>query len=228
MKEKFIKMLETLDISITDEKYEKFIMFYELLIEWNRKVNLTSITNFEDVFMKHFYDSLCLAKGVKVKNQRLLDVGSGAGFPSIPLKIVFEELDVTIIDALSKRITFLDVLTKAMDIDVRLIHGRVEEHKFRNHYDIVTARAVSNFQILTELCLPFVRVGGLFIAFKGPKYRDEFEKGGNAIKILGGEVAEIIEYSVNNQARVLILIKKITSTEKQYPRNYGKIKNKPL
>jgi len=228
MKKKFMEMLETLDITITNEKYEKFVMFYKMLIEWNENINLTAITNFEEVFLKHFYDSLCLVKGIDLTNQRLFDVGSGAGFPSIPLKIVFEDLDITIIDSLNKRIKFLSALTKSLNIDVRLIHGRVEEHKFKNHYDIVSARAVSNLRILTELCLPFVKVGGLFIALKGPKYKEELEESKNAVKVLGGKSLKTIEYEVDNQKRALVLISKITKTEKQYPRIYGKIKSKPL
>ena len=228
MKDKFIKMLDTLDITITDDKYEKFVMFYELLVDWNEKINLTSITNFEDVFLKHFYDSLCLVKGVDLNHQKLLDVGSGAGFPSIPLKIVFEDLNITIIDSLNKRIKFLEVLTDALEIKVELIHGRVEEHKFKNHYDIVTARAVSNLRVLTELCLPFVKVGGLFIALKGPKYKEEYSESKNAVKVLGGKLEKTIEYDVDNQKRALILIKKIERTRDKYPRVYGKIKSKPL
>lgn len=228
MKAKFTEMLQSLDMAITDEKYDKFVIFYELLVEWNKKINLTTITDFEDVFMKHFYDSLCLVKAIKLKDQRLLDVGSGAGFPSIPLKIIFDELDVIIIDSLNKRIKFLDVLTKALEIKVRLIHGRVEEHKFKNHYDIVTARAVSNFRILTELCLPYVKVGGLFIALKGPKYNEELEEGRKTIQVLGGKLSKTIEYDVNNQKRALIIIEKITCTGNQYPRMYNKIKSKPL
>ena len=228
MKKKFIEMLKTLKITITDEKYEKFVLFYEILVEWNKNINLTSITDFDDVFMKHFFDSLCLVKGVELKNQKLLDVGSGAGFPSIPLKIVFEDLDITIIDSLNKRIKFLEALTNSLNIEVKLIHGRVEEHKLTNHYDIVTARAVSNLRILTELCLPFVNVGGLFVALKGPKYKEEYENSKNVVKLLGGELFNTIEYEVDHQKRALILIKKRIKTKKQYPRSYGKIKNKPL
>ncbi len=228
MKAKFIDMLETLDITISDEKYEKFMKYYELLIEWNNKMNLTSITDFEDVFVKHFYDSLCLVKGVELNNQKLLDVGSGAGFPSIPLKIIYENLDITIIDSLNKRIRFLDALTKSLQIDVRLIHGRAEEHKFTNHYDIVTARAVSNLRVLTELCLPFVKIGGFFIALKGPKHKEEYEGSKNAVKILGGKLFKTIEYEIESQSRALIIISKITTTNKQYPRVYGKIKSNPL
>lgn len=228
MKAKFTEMLRTLDITITDEKYESFLTYYKLLVEWNEKINLTTIIDFEDVFIKHFYDSLCLVKGIKLSDQSLLDVGSGAGFPSIPLKIIFEELNITIIDSLNKRIKFLDILIKSLDINVRLIHGRVEEHKFKNHYDIVTARAVSNQRVLTELCLPFVKVDGVFIALKGPKFKEEYEVSKNAIKVLGGKLSSTVEYDIDNQKRALIIVKKISSTEKQYPRNYGKIKSKPL
>ncbi len=228
MREKFELLLNGLNIELTDKKYDQFIKYYELLVEWNSKINLTAITEFEDVFIKHFYDSLCLVKGIELSNQSLLDVGSGAGFPSIPLKIIFEDLDITIIDSLNKRIKFLDSLTKSLNIDVRLIHGRVEEHKFKNHYDIVTARAVSNLRVLTELCLPFVNVGGLFIALKGPKYKEELEESKNAVKVLGGKLLKTLEYEVDNQKRALVLINKITNTEKQYPRIYGKIKSKPL
>lgn len=228
MKTKFSNMLDSLGITITEEKYNKFVTFYEILIEWNKNINLTAITNFEDVFMKHFFDSLCLVKGVKLSNQTLLDVGSGAGFPSIPLKIIFEDLDITIIDSLNKRIKFLEELSKSLDIKVRLIHGRVEEHKFKNHYDIVTARAVSKLPILTELCLPFVKVGGIFIALKGPKFKEEYEDSKNAISTLGGKLSKTIVYEIDNQSRTLIVINKVQKTKKQYPRIYGKIKSKPL
>lgn len=228
MKTKFIKMLDTLDITITEAKYNKFLKYYDLLMEWNNKINLTSIVDFEDVFIKHFFDSLCLVKGIKLDKQSLLDVGSGAGFPSIPLKIVFENLDITIIDSLNKRIKFLKVLTEELEIDVTLIHGRVENQKNKNHYDIVTARAVSNMRILSELCIPFVKVGGIFIAFKGPKYVKEYNESQTAIKILGAKPSNNIEYNINNQKRVLIIIDKVTKTNEQYPRVYGKIKSKPL
>ncbi len=228
MKEKFINLLKELEIPISEEKYEKFIKYYELLIEWNKVINLTTIIDFEDVFIKHFYDSLCLVKGVKLENQKLLDVGSGAGFPSIPLKIVYSDLDITIIDALKKRIDFLEKLTLALNIDVRLIHGRAEEHMFKNHYDIVTARAVSNLRILTELCLPFVKVGGLFISYKGPNYKEELKDSTNVIEILGGKIFKTLEYEIEKQKRALIIIDKVKLTNKQYPRIYGKIKSNPL
>lgn len=228
MREKFELLLKGLNIELTDKKYNQFIKYYELLIEWNNKINLTAITEFEDVFIKHFYDSLCLVKGVELCNQRLLDVGSGAGFPSIPLKIIFEDLDITIIDSLNKRINFLKLLTESLEIDAKLIHGRAEEHKYRNHYDIVTARAVSNLQILSELCIPFVKRGGVFIALKGSNYTEELEKSSKAFSILGGKLNNVIEYNIEGLGRSLIIIDKVKETNSKYPRIYGKIKSNPL
>ena len=228
MREKFELLLNEINIEITDKKYNQFIKYYELLIEWNNKINLTAIIEFEDVFIKHFYDSLCLVKGIDLNNQSLFDVGSGAGFPSIPLKIIFEDLDITIIDSLNKRIKFLDVLIKSLDIEVELIHGRAEEHKHKNHYDIVTARAVSNLQILSELCIPFVKKTGFFIALKGSNYKDELENSNKAIAILGGRLDNIVEYDIEGQRRSLIIINKVKDTNNKYPRIYGKIKSSPL
>ncbi|KFZ27254.1 MAG: Ribosomal RNA small subunit methyltransferase G [Candidatus Izimaplasma bacterium HR2] len=228
MREKFELLLNGLNIELTDKKYDQFIKYYELLVEWNSKINLTAITEFEDVFIKHFYDSLCLVKGIELSNQSLLDVGSGAGFPSIPLKIIFEDLDITIIDSLNKRINFLKILTESLNVNVKLIHGRAEEHKNKNYYDIVTARAVSHLQILSELCIPFVKREGFFIALKGTNYSEELEKSNKAFSILGGKFENIIEYSVEGLGRSLIIIKKVKETNSKYPRIYGKIKSSPL
>ncbi len=228
MREKFELLLNGLDIELTEKKYDQFIKYYEILVEWNSKINLTAITEFEDVFIKHFYDSLCLVKGIKLTNQLLFDVGSGAGFPSIPLKIIYSDLDVTIIDSLNKRINFLKLLTKELSIDIRLIHGRAEEHKNKNYYDLVTARAVSNLQILSELCIPFVKKEGYFIALKGSNFKEELEKSSNVIKTLGGKLNEVIEYTIEGLGRSLIIIKKVKETNSKYPRIYGKIKSNPL
>jgi len=228
MREQFEVLLKGLNIDLTQEKYDQFTKYYEILIEWNSKINLTAITEFEDVFIKHFYDSLCLVKGIELSNQSLLDVGSGAGFPSIPLKIIYENLDVTIIDSLNKRINFLKILTKELNIEAELIHGRAEEHKNKNHYDLVTARAVSNLQVLSEICVPFVKKGGYFISLKGSKYSDELEHSKNAIKTLGGELKKVIEYDIEGIGRSLIIINKVKETNNKYPRIYGKIKSNPL
>ena len=228
MREKFELLLNGLNIELTEKKYDQFIKYYEILVEWNSKINLTAITEFEDVFIKHFYDSLCLVKGIKLTNQSLFDVGSGAGFPSIPLKIIYNDLDITIIDSLNKRINFLKLLVKELSIDVRLIHGRAEEHKNKNYYDLVTARAVSNLQILSELCIPFVKKEGYFIALKGSNFKEELGKSNNAINTLGGKLNEVIEYDIEGIGRSLIIIKKVKETNSKYPRIYGKIKSNPL
>lgn len=228
MKIQFESLLQELGISLSEKQWHQFHRYYELLVEWNQKINLTALTEIEDVFIKHFYDSLCLLKGIEIKDQTLLDVGSGAGFPSIPLKIIFPELDVTIIDALSKRIKFLEVLTKELDVEARLIHGRAEEFERKHCYDIVTARAVANLRVLSELCIPFVKVDGYFIALKGPKHDIELDESMNAITTLGGKHIKTLEYEVQGQTRSLLLIKKVTKSLKIYPRAFAKIKKNPL
>ncbi len=228
MREKFELLLNGLNINLTQKMYDQFMKYYEILIEWNSKINLTAITEFDEVFIKHFYDSLCLVKGIKLTNQSLLDVGSGAGFPSIPLKIVYENLDITIIDSLNKRINFLKILTQELNINTKLIHGRAEEHKNRNYYDLVTARAVSNLQVLSELCIPYVKKEGYFIALKGSNFKKELENSSNAIKTLGGKLNKVIEYDIEGIGRSLIIINKVKETNSKYPRIYGKIKSNPL
>lgn len=228
MRDRFEELLKGINIELTDDMYNKFIKYYEVLIEWNNKINLTAITEFEDVFIKHFYDSLCLVKGVELSNQKLLDVGSGAGFPSIPLKIVYSDLDITIIDSLNKRINFLKILTDELNIESTLIHGRAEEHKNKNYYDIVTARAVSNLRILSELCIPFVKKNGIFVALKGSNYQEELSNSVKAFTTLGGKLDEVIEYNIEGLSRSLIIIDKVKDTINKYPRIYGKIKSDPL
>lgn len=228
MREKFAELLFDIGIQLTDDQYNKFLRYYEILLEWNNKTNLTAITEFEDVFIKHFYDSLCLTKGISFEAQSILDVGSGAGFPSIPLKIIFSDIKVTIIDSLGKRIKFLEVLTKELNIEAELIHDRAENHQLKNHYDIVTARAVSNLQVLAELCIPFVKVDGYFIALKGPKYLEELASSKRTISVLGSDEPFIKEYDLLEQKRALVICKKLTNSNVKYPRNFSQIKSKPL
>lgn len=228
MREKFAQLLADLNIVLSEKQYLDFIKYYDLLVEWNEKTNLTAIIEFEDVFIKHFYDSLCITKAVKFDSQRLLDVGSGAGFPSIPLIIIYPDIRVTIIDSLGKRIKFLETLTKELGINVELIHDRAENHLFKNYYDIVTARAVSKLQVLSELCIPYVKVGGYFIALKGPNYSEELRVSLSTIKILGSGKPTVNEYHLLDQKRALIICKKEHETQDKYPRNYSQIKSKPL
>lgn len=228
MKNEFINLVKTLGVEINDHQYRQFEKYFEILVEWNEKINLTAITDEQGVFVKHFYDSLCLVKSQDFTNQTLLDVGSGAGFPSIPLKIIFPDLRVTIIDALSKRIKFLELLTKELGVDVELIHGRAEEYKRKHCFDIVTGRAVANMRMLAELCIPFVKVDGVFLAMKGSKSTIELNESADAIKTLGGKVEEDINYLVDEQERHILVIKKEFKTSPKYPRRFSKIKSNPL
>lgn len=228
MKTEFTNLLKNLNINLTDRQFTQFQKYYELLAEWNDKINLTAITDEHGVFVKHFFDSICITKAVKLDSQTLLDVGSGAGFPSIPLKIIYPDLKITIIDALNKRIKFLKLLTDALEVEVELIHGRAEEYKRKHCFDIVTARAVANLNMLSELCVPFVKVNGLFLAMKGPKLKEEIESSSKAIKTLGGVIVDDIQYDVENQERHILIVKKHHKTENKYPRKFNHIKNNPL
>lgn len=228
MNERFVAMLEELNISISKQQLEQFKRYFEELISWNKKLNLTSITDQYEVYVKHFYDSICLVKSVTLSNQTILDVGSGAGFPSIPLKILFPSLQITILDALKKRIDFLQVLADKLEINVTLIHGRAEEFDKREYYDIVTARAVANLQMLSELCLPFVKVNGFFLSMKGPNYQTEVDASQHALQELNGEIEAIVSYPIEQLDRTIIKIRKTNVTPSKYPRRYKKIKSKPL
>jgi 16S rRNA (guanine527-N7)-methyltransferase len=224
----FINRLNNENIKYTQETLEKFETYYRLLVEWNHKINLTAITDKEEVYLKHFYDSLCLSKGFLVSNQKILDVGSGAGFPSIPLKILYPELDITIVDSLKKRITFLEHLTKALGIKVNLVHSRIEDYDAKESYDIVTARAVAGLNILCEFCLPFVKLNGYFLPLKSKSVNEELALAEKAIKTLGGKTIDIVDYSYQDLERYIIVIKKVNQTLKKYPRDFSKIKKQPL
>lgn len=228
MEEHFILLLQELNLELSDKQLQQFDIYYKLLIEWNNKLNLTSITDKSEVYMKHFYDSLCLNKAILFSNQTLLDVGSGAGFPSIPLKIVYPDLQVTILDALQKRIGFLEYLTKELDLNVELIHGRAEDFSRHNSYDIVTARAVANLQVLSELCIPFVKPTGYFLGMKGPQYQDELQQSRNTFKVLGARFSKVLDYSIEEYTRTIIIVEKMQPTSEKYPRKFSKIKSKPL
>ena len=197
-------------------------------------MNLTAITEHDEVYNKHFYDSLTILKALgDLKDITLCDVGSGAGFPSIPLAIVRSDINVTIIDALNKRINFLNDLSKYLELDnVSAYHERAEEYqkKKRNSFDVVTARAVARLNVLAELCLPLTKVGGYFIAMKGQGGKEELDEASNAIKVLGGSLDKIIEVDLpdNVGKREIIIIKKIKPTNNKYPREFKKIKERPL
>jgi 16S rRNA (guanine527-N7)-methyltransferase len=223
-------------ISLSNEQMNQFQRYYELLIEWNEKMNLTAITEQEDVYMKHFFDSLTAALYTDLtKPLCICDIGAGAGFPSIPLKIAFPQLDVTIIDSLNKRITFLNHLASELKLEnVHFVHGRAEEmgqkHEHRARYDIVTARAVARMSVLSELCLPFVKKGGAFMAMKAASAADEMENASKAIGILGGKTEDVFSFRlpVENSERTIIVIRKEKDTPKKYPRKPGTPNKTPI
>ncbi|MCF7925162.1 MAG: 16S rRNA (guanine(527)-N(7))-methyltransferase RsmG [Candidatus Izimaplasma sp.] len=226
--QEFIDKLKELGFVLSKEQLAQFDSYYNLLVEWNEKMNLTAIIDRNDVYMKHFYDSIMMSQIVTLNQQSLLDVGSGAGFPSIPLKILFPQLNVTIIDALNKRITFLNALCDRLNIDVRLIHGRAEEFKEREQFDLVTARAVASLPMLSELCIPFVKENGYFIVLKGPNYETELSQSKTALKILGVKEDQQFNYQLLGVLHVLVRFKKIKKTPIKYPRRFKQIKSNPL
>ena len=219
----FKEEVEKLGISLTDEKLNQLALFYQLLLSWNEKMNLTRITNQEEVYLKHFYDSLTLYKEIKLETvDTLCDVGSGAGFPGIVLKIVFPNLDITLIDSLQKRVNYLNEIIKELKLsNIRAIHTRCEDYARvnREKYEVVTARAVANLKVLSELCLPLVKENGYFIAMKG-KATEELDEAKAMIGTLGGKIEHINEFSLplEESNRTLIKIKKEKKTDKIYPR----------
>ena len=229
----FKKELLNLNLNIDDVMLDKFEIFYNELIRVNEYMNLTAITEHDEVYIKHFFDSLTVLGCIdNNENVKLLDFGSGAGFPAIPLAIV-SNIDITIIDALNKRINFLnETIAKLKLNNVKALHKRAEDYvkEKAGFYDYTIARAVARLNILLELCLPLTKVGGYFIAMKSNAYNEELDEAKNALNILGGRVEKIIELDLplDMGKRTIILIKKIKETPKKYPRLFAKIKEKPL
>lgn len=229
----FKEELAKKNINLTDYQLSQFENYYQMLVEWNEKMNLTAITKKEEVYEKHFYDSLTVAFDFEFNNQTLCDVGAGAGFPSIPLKIVYPDLKITIVDSLAKRITFLNELCKQLELtNVKAVASRAEEFAGNNRetFDIVTGRAVARLNILDELCIPLLKVGGHFITLKGQQGLEELKEASKGIEILGCELLKHTELElVNEQAkRVNIYYLKTKKTPLKYPRQFGQIKKKPL
>ncbi|MCK7487868.1 MAG: 16S rRNA (guanine(527)-N(7))-methyltransferase RsmG [Bacillus subtilis] len=226
----FFDALKEMNLSLSDVQIRQFETYSAFLLETNKQMNLTAITEVEEVYRKHFLDSLALSRLPGLKAQTLLDVGSGAGFPSIPLKICFPELKITIIDSLQKRIGFLTTLVDKLNLaDVELIHIRAEDFVRRHAFDIVTARAVAHLNVLCEWCIPFARVGGSFVAMKALGAESEIAAAKPAILLLGGSLREAIVYDIGaGERHQLIVIDKVKGTPNGYPRPYSKIKSKPL
>lgn len=224
------------DIVLSDDTLEKFEKFRQMMLETNKFLNLTSITEEEEVNYKHFLDSLLPLVKVEMKQDAsLIDIGTGGGFPGMPIKFYRDDLKITLLDSLNKRIKFLKNTISEMNINnIEAIHGRAEElgrtKSYREQYDYGISRAVSRLNTLVEYSLPFIKVGGSFISMKGPSGKEETEEAQNAIKTLGGEITDIISYNLDyeNSDRTLIVIKKVSPTPRKYPRGGGKPKNKPL
>ena len=232
----FDKKLALLGIQLTEKQKQQFDKFYELLVEWNKVMNLTGITEYEEVNEKHFVDSVALVKAVSLnKKQNLIDVGTGAGFPGIPLKIVFPHLKVTLLDSLNKRIKFLDTVIEELGLEhIETIHGRAEDFAkqadYREQYDICVSRAVANLATLSEYSLPYVKIGGLFIPYKSGEIEEELSHSEKAITILGGKLDQVIKFELPGSeiGRSFVKIEKIKSTAKKYPRKAGLPSKEPL
>ncbi len=232
-KDKFIEELVKLNIEITDNQLNLLEQYYDMLIFWNNKINLTTIVDKEDVYLKHFYDSLTVVKVIDLNNvYSLCDVGTGAGFPGIVLKILFPKLKITLIDSLNKRINFLnEVIAKLGLTDITTIHIRVEEYGLvnREKYDLVIARAVAPLNILLEYCIPLAKINGYFIAMKA-NVNEEIEASSNALQKLNSKIETSICFTLpfEQSNRTIIKIRKLLKTDRKFPRKYSDIKKRPL
>ncbi len=234
--EKFDKGLEELGIELCDAQREQFLLYYERLVEWNERMNLTAITEWEDVVTKHFLDSLCLVKAVPdLKEQRLLDLGTGAGFPGIPLKIAFPELSVVLMDSVGKKLAFLDAVIGELGLaDITTVHGRAEdlahEQAYRQRFDLCVSRAVAKLAVLAEYGLPFVRIGGLFVAYKSADVEAECARAKAAVFLLGGAAERVVTYTLPGagDARSLVCLDKKEGSPQAYPRKAGTPARNPL
>lgn len=219
-------------LELTAEHYERLGIYARMLVEWNEKMNLTAITDPRGISLKHFLDSIIPLKKVSVPAEaKLIDVGTGAGFPGIPMKIYRPDIELTLLDSLNKRVNFLSEVCREAGISAECVHGRAEEFgrkpEYREKYDIAVARAVAAMPILAEYCLPYVKTGGKFLAMKGPN--EDYKAGEKAVKALGGEISDVMEYSLpDGDKRMLIAVRKISAVPEKYPRNSGQISKKTI
>lgn len=236
MNKKFDKELHQLGISLTDEQKEKFERYYKILIEWNQVMNLTSITDYDEVNLKHFSDSLTIIRVCDMKSiSTVIDIGTGAGFPGVPLKIAFPHLKIVLLDSLNKRINFLDEVIEQLNLkDINTIHGRAEDYsrkkEYREQFDLCVSRAVANLSTLSEYCIPFVKKGGNFISYKSGNAQDEIDKSVKAVDILGGKIESVDNFLLpgTDMGRSLVKIIKVNSTPKKFPRKAGVPSKEPL
>ena len=228
--------LSNFNITLTEDQVNKFVIYKSLLKEWNQKINITSIEDDEEIDIKHFLDSLTpINTGLFKEKVKVIDIGTGGGFPGMPLKIYKEDIEVVLLDSLNKRINYLNEVIKSLNLtDISAVHGRAEDFgqnkDYREKFDIAVSRAVASLNILSEYCLPFVKVGGYFISMKGQDVEEEMKESSKAISILGGRVEKKVDVTIPNSdiTHSLIIIKKIKETPTKYPRNAGKPKKNPL
>lgn len=232
----FEKDLEVLGIKLNEKQIKQFLTYYEMLVEWNSFMNLTAITEFEDVMKKHFIDSISLIKAYDIsKPVNVIDVGTGAGFPGLALKIAYPNLKITLLDSLNKRIQFLNEIIQKLQLEeITTIHGRAEDYskreEYREKFDLCVSRAVANLSTLSEYCLPYVKKGGYFVSYKSEKVSEEIIIAEHAIKILGGIIDRQVEFYLpkSDIYRNLFVIKKVENTPKKYPRKAGLPSKEPL
>lgn len=228
--------LNNFGINYGDEEIHKFEVYKDMLKEWNKKMNITAIIEDDEIDIKHFLDSAAILKsGVITKGQKIIDIGTGGGFPGIPIKILIDEVEVVLFDSLKKRLTFLDEVIKELKLkNIKTVHGRAEEfgrkEEYREEFDIVVSRAVASLNTLSEYCLPFVKKGGYFVAMKGPDIDNEIKEAKNAINILGGKIEnkKDIKIPFSELEHNILMLKKIKNTPNQFPRGGGKPKKNPL
>ena len=228
MKQTLISESERLNIALSEEQLQNFCAFGTALIEKNKVMNLTAITEPQAVAKLHFADCLALLKMVNFKNKSVIDVGCGAGFPGVPLKLGEPSIRLTLLDSLQKRITWLTETMQSMNVEATCVAARAEEYPHREEFNIATSRAVARLNILCELCLPFVKVGGYFVAMKAAAADEELQEAKCAIGQLGGKLERVAEYEIDGAPRKVLLIRKVKSTPPQYPRRFAKIKQSPL
>ncbi len=232
--DQFKKGLSDLNINLTEKQIEQFLKYYEILVETNKVMNLTAITEFDEVIEKHFLDSLSLVRVFDLnRNVKILDLGTGAGFPGIPLKITFPEIDIVLADSLNKRVKFLNEVVETLQLkQVETVHGRAEElaknKKYREQFDLCTSRAVANLSSLSEYCIPFVKEGGRFISYKSGEIEEEVDQAKRAIHVLGGKLDQVYKFDLHEQKRSFVIIEKVKKTPAVYPRKAGTPTKEPL
>ena len=232
--DKFIEEVNRISITLTETQLEQFRIYYEMLVEKNKVMNLTGITEWNEVLEKHFLDSISLIRAIDLSQElTVMDMGTGAGFPGIPLKIAFPNLKVTLADSLNKRVLFLQEVINVLKLEgIEAIHGRAEDlardKKYREQYDLSVSRAVANLSTLSEYCLPFVKIGGQFISYKSGEIDEEVNACKSAVFLLGGKIKDIVKFELGESGRSFIIIDKVNGTPKTYPRKAGTPSKKPL